>query len=89
MCCLLIACAVLSIRMFRRKERKALSRATERPLALAGASVGMPLTFRAELMPGKEAVERTFIVERVLDNGRVELIGLAGQHTMTEFEHVP
>ncbi len=49
----------------------------------------MRLTFRAELMPGKEAVERTFTVGRVLSNGRVELIGLIGQHTLTEFEPVP
>lgn len=46
----------------------------------------MRLTFRAELMPGREPLERTFTVESVLTNGRVELIGLAGQHAEREFE---
>jgi hypothetical protein len=49
-------------------------------------SAGMQLTFRAELMPGRDAGARTFEVARILASGRVELIGLAGQHTATEFE---
>jgi hypothetical protein len=50
------------------------------------ARVGMRLTFRAELMPGRARTARTFEVARVLRSGRVELTGLAGQHTATEFE---
>ncbi len=50
------------------------------------ASAGMRLTFRAELMPGRAAGERTFTVARVLAGGRVELVGLTGQHALTEFE---
>ncbi len=46
----------------------------------------MLLTFRAELMPGRVTMERTFIVARVLANGRVELSGLSGQHARKEFE---
>jgi len=46
----------------------------------------MSLTFRAELMPGRERIERTFQVDRVLKNGRVELIDLEGQHSILEFE---
>ena len=46
----------------------------------------MSLTFRAELMPGREPHERTFIVASVLANGRVELVGLTGQHAEREFE---
>ncbi|HEX8845674.1 MAG TPA: hypothetical protein VF791_13565 [Pyrinomonadaceae bacterium] len=46
----------------------------------------MRLTFRAELMPGREPLERTFTVASVQANGRVELIGLAGQHAEREFE---
>ena len=46
----------------------------------------MHLTFRAELMPGRDSAERTFTVSRVLSNGRIELAGLRGQHTATEFE---
>ncbi|MDT7604282.1 MAG: hypothetical protein QOF61_2279 [Acidobacteriota bacterium] len=47
---------------------------------------GARLTFRAELMPGRSAIERTFQVARVLAGGRVELAGMGGQHAMTEFE---
>ena len=46
----------------------------------------MRLTFRAELMPGREPGARTYTVARVLVNGRVELIGLGGQHAPAEFE---
>ncbi|HEY0378012.1 MAG TPA: hypothetical protein VGC87_13920 [Pyrinomonadaceae bacterium] len=46
----------------------------------------MSLTFRAELMPGREPHERTFTVASVLANGRVELVGLTGQHAEREFE---
>ena len=73
--------------MFKRKERRAKSRGKRGAQALT--SVGHHLTFRAEVMPGKEAIKRTFIVERVLPNGRVELIGLSGEHAITEFERVP
>jgi hypothetical protein len=50
---------------------------------------GARLTFRAEVMPGKDAVERTFEVARVLLGGRIELTNLTGQHSMTEFEPLP
>jgi hypothetical protein len=49
-------------------------------------SAGMALTFRAELMPGRDSSERTYVVWRMLASGRVELIGLSGQHTEAEFE---
>jgi hypothetical protein len=52
----------------------------------AQAAAGMHLTFRAELMPGRDTNERTFTVARVLASGRIELAGLRGQHTLTEFE---
>ena len=48
----------------------------------------MRLTFRAEVMPGRDATERTFTVMRVLSSGRVELSEIAGQHSETEFEPV-
>lgn len=50
------------------------------------ARVGMQLTFRAELMPGRARAERTFIVAQALENGRVELKDLSGQHAEQEFE---
>lgn len=46
----------------------------------------MRLTFRAEVMPGRESDQRTYTVARVLANGRVELSGLIGQHAEAEFE---
>ena len=46
---------------------------------------GMSVTFRAELMPGKDASERTFRVSRVLGSLRVIVEGVAGEHTATEF----
>lgn len=57
-----------------------------RQSVIPGPSAGMRLTFRAEVMPGRESVERTFEVARVLANGRVELVSLLGQHALTEFE---
>jgi hypothetical protein len=37
-------------------------------------------------MPGRDPVERTFTVARVVASGRVELTGLSGEHAETEFE---
>jgi hypothetical protein len=47
---------------------------------------GMSVTFRAELMPGRDSNERTFRVKELLPNGRVILNGAAGEHTEKEFE---
>ena len=51
-------------------------------------ATGMWLTFRAELMPGRDPLERTFEVSRVLRNRRVELATLEGQHSLSEFEPI-
>ena len=66
------------------KARRALRK--QRSTVSAWARVGMSLSFRAEVMPGRDGNERTFTVLRVLSNGRVELMGLVGQHTAAEFE---
>ena len=47
---------------------------------------GMPVTFRAELMPGRSRDERTFRVAEVLPSGRVTLEEVAGDHAESEFE---
>lgn len=47
---------------------------------------GMQVTFRAELMPGREASERTFQVAELLPSGRVSLNGVNGEHAQREFE---
>ncbi len=56
----------------------------ERPSVKAG---GL-LTFRAEVMPGRDAGERTYEVKRLLRNGRIELANLEGQHSLAEFEAI-
>ena len=47
---------------------------------------GMSVTFRGELMPGRQRAERTFRVAELLPSGRVRLDGVAGEHTESEFE---
>lgn len=49
---------------------------------------GMQVTFRAELMPGRESDERTFRVKELLPSGRVLLHGVDGEHAEKEFERV-
>jgi hypothetical protein len=49
---------------------------------------GMSVTFRGELMPGRQRAERTFRVVELLPSGRVRLEGVAGEHTSHEFEQV-
>ena len=49
---------------------------------------GMPVTFRAELMPGRDRQERTFSVKELLPSGRVSLQGVDGEHAEKEFERI-
>ena len=49
---------------------------------------GMQVTFRAELMPGRDRNERTFRVKELLASGRVSLHGVDGEHAAKEFEPV-
>ena len=49
---------------------------------------GMLVTFRAELMPGRERDDRTFRVKELLSSGRVSLHGADGEHAEKEFEPV-
>ena len=48
----------------------------------------MAVTFRAELMPGRDREDRTFRVKEILPSGRVSLHGKDGEHKESEFEHV-
>jgi hypothetical protein len=70
-------------------KKQRLQRFRKSRLVIGGPAVGMQLTFRAEVMPGRETHERTFEVERVLSSGRIELANLQGEHTLTEFEPLP
>jgi hypothetical protein len=49
---------------------------------------GMTVTFRAELMPGRDREARTFRVKEVLSSGRVTLDGVAGEHAEKEFDAI-
>ena len=49
---------------------------------------GMPVTFRAELMPGRDRHDRTFLVKELLPSGRVSLQGVDGEHAQKEFEPI-
>ena len=49
---------------------------------------GMSVTFRAELMPGRDRDDRTFRVKELLPSGRVSLHDVDGEHTETEFERI-
>ena len=50
---------------------------------------GMLVTFRAELMPGRDRHDRTFRVKELLSSGRVSLHGVDGEHAEKEFERTP
>lgn len=47
---------------------------------------GMTVTFRAELMPGRDREHRTARVKELLPSGRVILHEIAGEHAQNEFE---
>ena len=49
---------------------------------------GMPVTFRGELMPGRDRNQRTFVVKELLSSGRVSLHGVDGEHAQKEFEPI-
>lgn len=49
---------------------------------------GMTVTFRAELMPGRDREERTARVKELLPSGRVLLHEVAGEHARNEFDRV-
>lgn len=65
-------------------------RRVEAPKRVGGvwARPGMPVTFRAELMPGRDRHQRTFLVKELLPSGRVSLEEVDGEHAEKEFEPV-
>lgn len=72
--------------LFMRKGKSRGARSKE--VGRVWARPGMRVTFRAELMPGRDPSERTFLVSEHLPSGRVTLEGIAGEHMETEFERV-
>src|SRR5207245_10993375 len=67
----------------RRERRREKSRVADR-----WARPGMKVVFRAELMPGRDASERTFHVAKLLPSGRVLLDRVSGEHAQNEFEPI-
>jgi hypothetical protein len=47
---------------------------------------GMTVTFRAELMPGRDREGRTATVKKLLPSGRVTLHEIEGEHGQGEFD---
>lgn len=68
--------------LFNRKKETA----DERPNVWARPE--MNITFRAEIMPGRDREQRTFKVKEVLPNGRVRLYDFTGEHREGAFEPV-
>jgi len=60
----------------------------EKHLGDVWARPGMMVTFRAELMPGRDREQRSFRVKELLPSGRVSLRDVDGEHTENEFEPI-
>lgn len=81
------AAGAVVVRM-KKFKGKTLRKRDERPAADVWARPGMQVTFRAELMPGRDGSERVYRVKELLPSGRVRLHDFAGEHTETEFEPI-
>ena len=64
------------------------NRPVQRKAGDVWARPGMQVTFRAELMPGRDRQQRTFQVKELLSSGRVSLHGVDGEHAEKEFDPV-
>lgn len=60
----------------------------ETPAINVWARPEMFVTFRAEIMPGRNREERTFRIKRVRSNGRVILHEFTGEHREGAFEPI-
>ena len=64
------------------------NRPVEKKVGHVWARPGMQVTFRAELMPGRDRQQRTFLVKELLSSGRVSLHSVDGEHAEKEFEPI-
>lgn len=48
----------------------------------------MMVTFRAEIMPGRDREQRTFRIKQVHRNGRITLYDFIGEHRQGAFEPI-
>jgi hypothetical protein len=74
--------------LMRRKGLPGLRQKRIKEVASVWARPGMTVTFRAELMPGRDPSERTYQIVELLPSGRVLLSGITGEHTEKEFEAI-
>jgi hypothetical protein len=83
--------AVGAATTFVKKKKKGMSTKQARAKENSGnvwARPGMEVTFRAELMPGRDREARTARVKKVLPSGRVLLHEIDGEHAEKEFDPV-
>jgi hypothetical protein len=71
--------------MRKKKEMAKPSQAKQNPPKV-WARPGMTVTFRAELMPGRDREQRTARVKKLLPSGRVLLHEVEGEHGQGEFD---
>jgi hypothetical protein len=71
-----------------RKNNMGTRHKPHKPVGDVWARPGMVVTFRAELMPGRERADRTFRVKELLPSGRVLLHNVEGEHAAKEFEPI-
>lgn len=69
-------------------KRNVRTKRTSKKISDVWARPGMEVTFRAELMPGRDNDDRTFRIKELLPSGRVLLHGVDGEHAEKEFERV-
>ena len=69
-----------------KKKRKPKHPRTSENPANVWARSGMTVTFRAELMPGRDREARTARIKDLLPSGRVTLHEVSGEHARNEFE---
>ena len=74
--------------MGRKKKVKPKQKRTSNKPANVWARPGMTVTFRAELMPGRDREDRTARVKELLPSGRVLLHEVAGEHAEKEFDPI-
>lgn len=72
----------------RKKKVKPKQQRASENAASVWARPGMTVTFRAELMPGREREARTARVKELLPSGRVTLHEVEGEHARKEFEAI-
>ena len=69
------------------KKNQAMGKQSKKP-ANVWARPGMTVTFRAELMPGRDREARTARIKELLPSGRVLLHEIAGEHAQNEFDAI-